>query len=156
MATLKERIRGDLTRAMKERDAVGVSTLRMALAAITNEEVAGDTARVLSDADVVSVLTREVRKRREASEAFDGAGRPELAAREQAEAAVLTGYLPAQLSDDELSELVAAAVATVAADTGAAPGPQQMGAVMKLVQPQIAGRADGSRVAAAVRSALSG
>src|SRR3954452_3803944 len=147
----KERLRADLTAAMKSRDELTAATIRMALTAVTNEEVAGKQARVLSDDEVITVLAREAKKRREAAEAFDGAGRPELAARERAELEVLTGYLPAQLSDDEISQLVAAAIA----ESGAA-GPQAMGQVMKVVQPQVAGRAEGGRVAAEVRRQLAG
>lgn len=154
MATLKERLRADLTTAMKQRATVEMATLRMALAAITTEEVAGDTARELTDAEVVTVLGREVRKRREAAEAFSGAGRAELAEREEAESAVLTGYLPAPLTDAELAELVTDAVARVTADTGTAPTMRQMGVVVKQVQQAAAGRAEGGRVAAVVRTVL--
>lgn len=147
--TLKDRLRTDLTGAIKNRDELRTATLRMALAAITNEEVAGKAARTLSDAETVTVLTREVKKRREAAEAFAGAGRAEQAAREQAEGEVLSQYLPAQLTDDELKALVADAIA----QTGAT-GPKSMGVVMKALTPKIAGRAEGGRVAAAVKSAL--
>ena len=148
---LKDRLHADLTTAMKARDELTAATLRMALTAITNEEVAGKQARQLSDDEVVKVLTREAKKRREAAEAFAGAGREELAARERAEGEVLAGYLPAQLGDDELAELVRAAVE----ETGAS-GPQAMGQVMKVVQPKVAGRAEGGRVAAEVRRQLGG
>jgi len=121
----------------------------MALTSITNEEVAGKTARVLTDEEVLRVLTREARKRREAAEAFGAAGRAEQAAAERAEGDVLAGYLPAQLGDDELARLVAAAIA----QTGAA-GPSGIGQVMKVVTPQVAGRADGARVAGEVRRQL--
>ncbi|MFC5140004.1 GatB/YqeY domain-containing protein [Actinomycetospora rhizophila] len=150
MSELKERLRSDLTTAMKARDEVRVSTIRMALSAINTEEVAGESHRELSDDEVVTVLGRESKKRRESAEAFDGAGRTELAERERAEQAVLTDYLPAQLSDEELTSLVAAAIT----ETGAA-GPQQMGQVMKVVQPQVAGRADGRRVSGEVKRQLS-
>jgi uncharacterized protein YqeY len=123
----------------------------MALTAVTNEEVAGKQARVLSDDEVLTVLTRESKKRREAAEAFDGAGRSELADRERAEGEVLAAYLPAQLSDEEIAELVAAAIA----EAGAA-DPKAMGQVMKVVQPRVAGRAEGGRVAAEVRRQLAG
>ena len=150
MAELKERLRADLNAAMRARDQVRMRTLRMALSSITNEEVAGASARQLSDEEVMKVLTREARKRREAAEAFGAAGRDDQAAAERAEGEVLAGYLPAQLSDDELSALVAAAIA----ETGAA-GVRGMGQVMKTLTPQIAGRADGARVAAEVRRRLS-
>jgi uncharacterized protein YqeY len=146
---LKERLRTDLTAAMKARDELRAATLRMALTAVTNEEVAGKQARVLSDDDVLAVLTREAKKRREAAEAFDNAGRAELASRERAEGEVLAGYLPAQLDDDELAELVRAAVAESGADN-----PKAMGQVMRVLQPQVAGRAEGGRVAAEVRRQL--
>lgn len=149
--TLKERLRTDLTAAIKGRDELRSAALRMALAAITNEEVSGATARTLSDAETVTVINREVKKRREAAEAFAGAGRAEQAARERAEGEVLSHYLPAQLTDDELSALVADAIA----ETGAA-GPKSMGLVMKALNPKIAGRAEGARVAGAVKAALGG
>lgn len=146
---LKEQLRSDLTTAMKSRDELRASTLRMALTAITTEEVAGKQARQLSDDEVVKVLTREAKKRREAAEAFSGAGREELAARERDEGEVLAAYLPAQLGDEELAALVRDAIE----QTGAS-GPQAMGQVMKVVQPQVAGRAEGGRVAAEVRRQL--
>ncbi|HEX2823876.1 MAG TPA: GatB/YqeY domain-containing protein [Streptosporangiaceae bacterium] len=149
MAELKERLRTDLTAAMRARDRVRMRTLRMALSSISNEEVAGASARDLSDDEVMKVLTREARKRREAAEAFGAAGRDDQAAAERAEGEVLAGYLPAQLDDDELSALVAAAIA----ETGAS-GRQGMGQVMKVLTPRIAGRADGARVAAEVRRRL--
>lgn len=149
--TIKDRLRTDLTAAIKGRDELRAAALRMALTAITNEEVAGAEARTLSDAETVTVITREVKKRREAAEAFAGAGRAEQAERERAEGVVLSHYLPAQLTDDELGALVVDAIA----ETGAV-GPRSMGLVMKALTPKIAGRADGGRVAAAVKSALAG
>ncbi|MBE7189308.1 GatB/YqeY domain-containing protein [Jatrophihabitans endophyticus] len=149
MTELKTQLHDDLNAAMKARDELTTATLRMALAAVTTEEVAGKQARQLSDDEVLRVLTREGKKRREAAEAFDAANRPELAQRERDEGAVLERYLPAQLSDAELTDLVAAAVA----ESGAS-GPQAMGAVMKLVQPRVAGRADGKRVSTEVRRQL--
>lgn len=148
---LKEQLQADLTVAMKGRDELTAATLRMALAAITTEEVAGKEARTLSDEDVVRVLQREVKKRREAAEAFEQGNRRELADRERAEGGVLEKYLPAQLSDEELTALVAEAIA----ETGAATQ-QQMGQVMKAIGPRVAGRAEGGRVAAEVRRQLSG
>ena len=152
---LKARLRTDLTAAMKARDTLTTGTLRMALAAITTAEVAGDTAKELSEPEVLAVLGKEVRKRNEAAEAFAGAGRAELADKEEAEAAVLTTYLPASLTDDELSTLVSAGVSAVAAETGAEVGPRQLGLVIKKVQAAAEGRADGKRIAAAVKQALS-
>jgi uncharacterized protein len=153
--TLKARLRSDLTSSMKARDALTTGTLRMALTAITNAEVAGSSARELSDAEVMAVLSKEVRKRAEAAEAFAGAGRSELAEKEQAEAAVLSGYLPAALTDDELQRLVDKAVADTAAASGSAPTMRQMGQVIKAVQAAASGRAEGARIAAAVKAALS-
>ena len=152
MTSMKDRLQGDLTTAMKARDEVGSSTLRMVLTAITNEEVSGKTARVLTDEDVVTVLGREAKKRKEAAEAYDAANRPELAARERAELVVIEGYLPEQLGEDDVRAIVEAAVAEVAA--GGATGGAAMGQVMKIVQPQVKGKADGGQVAAMVKSAL--
>jgi uncharacterized protein YqeY len=152
MNTLKSRLQDDLTAAIKERDELRSATLRMALAAITKEEVAGKAARELSDDEVQSVLTREAKKRREAAEAFAGGGRTEQAERERAEGEVLAEYLPKQLTDEELEALVGEAVAE--AQAGGAEGPRAMGAVMKIVNPKVAGRAEGGRVAAAVKKRL--
>jgi uncharacterized protein len=148
---LKARLRSDLNDAMRARDQVRLRTLRMALAAITNEEVAGAAARELRDDEIVKVLTREAKKRREAAEAFAAAGRAEQAAAERAEGEVLAGYLPRQLTDEEIRQVVAAAIT----ETGAA-GMPAMGQVMKVVTPRVAGRAEGSRVAAEVRRQLAG
>jgi uncharacterized protein YqeY len=147
--SLKERLQADLTAAMKSRDELRAATLRMALTAITTEEVSGKSARVLSDDEVLAVLTREGKKRREAATAFDAAGRTELADRERAEGEVLAAYLPVQLTDDELAEIVRAAVAEAGAKDAKA-----LGQVMRVVQPKVAGRADGGRVAAEVRRQL--
>jgi uncharacterized protein YqeY len=153
MAELKERLRADLTAAMKARDSLRSSTLRMVLTAITNAEVSGKQARELDDAQVVDVLATEMKKRREAATAFDDAGRQELADKERAEAEVITGYLPAQLSEEEISAIVADAVES----TGAAgQGMKAMGKVMGVVQPQVKGRADGAVVAAEVKRRLGG
>jgi len=149
MAELKERLRTDLSAAMRARDNLRMRTLRMALTAITNEEVAGKAARELSDDEVLKVLAREAKKRREAADAFGSAGRAEQAAAEQAEGEVLAGYLPAQLGDDELARIVA----EVLTETGEA-GLSSMGQVMKTVTPRVAGRAEGARVAAEVRRQL--
>ena len=139
MSTLKETLRADLTEAIRGRDAVVAATLRMALTAISTAEAAGTVHRELTDDDVLKVLAKEAKKRREA------------AAREEAELVVLEGYLPTQLTDEQIAALVAQAVA----QTGAT-GMPSLGLVMKAVQPLVAGRADGGRVAAAVRAALSG
>lgn len=147
--TLKETLHADLTDAMRARDELTLAVLRMALTAVTNEEVSGKQARELSDDEVLTVLRREIKKRREAAQAFADAGRADRSERELAEAGVLEAYLPAQLSDDELADIVRTSVAA-----SGATGPQQMGPVMKVVQPLVAGRADGSRVAAEVRRQL--
>src|ERR1700723_3828706 len=150
VAELKERLRADLNSAIRARDQVRMRTLRLVLTSITNEEVAGPSARELSDDEVVRVLTREAKKRREAADPFSAARRAAQAAAEVAEGEVLAGYLPAQLTDDELAALVDAAIA----ETGAS-GVSGLGQVMKTVTPRIAGRADGARVAAEVRRRLS-
>lgn len=149
MSDLKDRLRTDLTAAMKARDALRASTLRMTLTEVTNAEVAGTSARELSDAEVLEVLDREAKKRREAADAFEQAGRGELAGKERAEGEIIAEYLPAQLSDEELTAIVSSAV-----DEVGATGMKDMGKVMKVVQPQVKGRAEGGRVAAAVRSRL--
>jgi len=156
MAELKARLQADLTTAIKARESTRMAALRMALAALTTEEVAGDAARELSDDEVQKVLTREVKKRKEAAEAFAGAGRAERAQAEQDEAAVLTEYLPQQLTDGELETIVTQTVAEVTEQLGAAPGQRQMGQVMKAANAKIAGRAEGARVASSVRAKLQG
>jgi uncharacterized protein YqeY len=153
VSELKDRLRADLTTAIKARDEVRSSTLRMVLSAITNAEVAGKQARELSDDDVVGVLSTEAKKRREAATAFEDAGRGESAAKERAEAAVIADYLPAQLSEDEIKELVASTVASLGV---AGDGMRAMGRVMGALQPQVKGRADGAVVSAEVRRQLGG
>jgi uncharacterized protein YqeY len=149
VSDLKERLRADLTTAMKARDELRTATLRMVLSAISAEEVAGKEARELTDDEVQAVLRREAKKRREAAEAFGSAGRAEQAQREEAEGGVLAGYLPAQLDDADLAALVADVITT----TGAA-GMKDMGRVMGAATAAVAGRAEGSRVAAEVRRQL--
>ena len=151
MPTIKDQLRADLTAAMKARDKTRTRTLRMALTSISNEEVSGAAAHDLTDDQVVKILTREAKRRREAAAAFAEAGRDDQAAAERAEENALAGYLPAQLDDDELATMVADAIA----QTGAS-GPAGIGQVMKVLTPKLAGRADGSRVAALVRAKLSG
>jgi uncharacterized protein len=146
---LKDRLRADLTTAMKGRDELSTATLRMVLSAVSAEEVAGKEARELSDDEVQAVLRREAKKRREAAEAYAGAGRAEQADRERAEEGVIAGYLPAQLEDADLAAIVADVVTT----TGAT-GMKDMGKVMGAVQTHVAGRAEGGRVAAEVRRQL--
>jgi len=151
MSALKDRLRSDLTDAMKARDSLRSSVLRMALTAVTNAEVAGKQARELSDDDVLAVLTSEAKKRKEAAQAFDDGHRPELAEKERAEAVILADYLPEQLTEDEVRELVTAAVEQTGA---AAEGMKAMGKVMGVVTPQTRGRADGAFVAPEVRRQL--
>ncbi|MGH3823251.1 MAG: GatB/YqeY domain-containing protein [Pseudonocardiaceae bacterium] len=154
MAELKDRLRADLSTAIKSRSDITVATLRMALTAITTEEVAGAEARELSDDEVLAVLAREAKKRREAAEMFAAAGRAELATRERAEGDVLAHYLPTQLTDDELAALIAEALDDVAGQLGKPPGLGQLGLVMKAAKAQAAGRVEGKRLAAAVMATL--
>lgn len=147
--TLKDTLQTDLTAAMRAKDTVRTQTLRMALAAVRTSEVSGDAKHELTDDEVLGCITKEAKKRREAATAYDNAGRAELAGAERAELVVLEQYLPAQLSEQELTPMIAAAIQI----TGAS-GMSGMGQVMKALQPQIAGRADGAKVAAAVRAAL--
>lgn len=151
MSTLKEQLKADLTAAMRERDQVRAGTIRMALTAVTTEEVAGQEHRELSDDDVLKVLAKEAKKRREAAEAYTGAGRAELAATEQAELAILETYLPKPLDESELEAIVREAVAS-----SGATGMAQMGVAMKAANAAVAGRAEGGRVAAIVRRVLAG
>lgn len=151
MSALKDRLRTDLTAAIKARDEVRSSTLRMVLTAITNAEVAGKQAKELTDDDVLAVLTSEAKKRREAATAFTDGGRDEMAAKETAEAAVIADYLPEPLTEDEVVALVTAAIAETGA---AAEGMRAMGKVMGRVTPQVKGRADGAFVAAEVKRQL--
>ncbi|MEU2539263.1 GatB/YqeY domain-containing protein [Streptomyces iakyrus] len=154
MTTLKSKLQDDLNVAIKERDELRSSTLRLTLAAITKEEVAGKEKRVLSDDEVQKVIAREAKKRREAADAFAQGGRAEQAEREKAEGEVLATYLPQPLSDEQLQQIVAQAVEE--AKAAGAEGPRAMGAVMKIVNPKVAGQAEGGRVAAAVKKLLAG
>lgn len=151
MSDLKDRLRTDLTASMKARDALRSSTLRMLLSSITTAEVAGKAHRELSDDDVVGVLSTEAKKRREAADAYDGAGRADSADKERAEAAIIVDYLPAQLDESEIRDLV---TSTVAALGAAGDGMRAMGKVMGALAPQVKGRADGGLVAAEVRRQL--
>jgi hypothetical protein len=154
MTMLKSKLQEDLNTAIKERDELRSSTLRLTLTAITKEEVAGREKRDLSDDEVQKVITKEAKKRREAAEAFAQGGRAEQAEREKAEGEVLAAYLPKQLSDKELQQMVAEAVEEARA--AGAEGPRAMGQVMKIVNPKVAGRAEGGRVAAVVKQLLAG
>jgi uncharacterized protein YqeY len=151
MTDLKSKLRSDLTTAMKDRDELSTATLRMLLTAVTNEEVSGKSARELSDDEVLTVIGREAKKRREAAEAFETGGRAVQAQRERDEETVLARYLPTQLTDEELTSLVAQAITEVGATEA-----RQMGLVMKAVQPAAGGRADGKRISDEVRRQLTG
>ena len=148
---LKETLKSDLTEAIRSSDKVVSGTIRMVLTAITNEEVSGKEARVLTEDEIITVLSREAKKRREAAEEFAKANRPDKSAEEKAEGEVIARYLPAQLSEDDIKKMIAAAVAS----TGAA-GPGDMGKVMGAIKAQIAGKADGSLVSSLVKAALAG
>ncbi|GAA1747722.1 GatB/YqeY domain-containing protein [Aeromicrobium alkaliterrae] len=151
MSALKERLRSDLTTALKAREALTASTIRLVLAAISTAEVAGTQARELNDEEVLDIVVKEAKKRRESATAFDDGGRPEMAQKERDEAEILAAYLPAGLSDAEVAAIVTAAIE----QTGAAgEGMKAMGKVMGLVQPQVKGRADGGAVAAEVKRQL--
>ncbi|MER5309955.1 GatB/YqeY domain-containing protein [Streptomyces sp. NPDC002773] len=154
MTTLKEKLKADLNAAIRGRDELRSSTLRLTITAITKEEVAGKTKRELSDDEVQKVIAKEAKKRREAADAFAQGGRLESAEREKAEGVILDAYLPKQLSDEELDGIVAEAVEE--AKAAGAEGPRAMGAVMKIVNPKVVGQADGGRVAASVKKLLAG
>ena len=147
--SLKQTLQNDLTESIRGRDELTSATIRMLLTAITNEEVAGKEARTLTDTEIIAVLSREAKKRKEAAEAFAQGGRRDRADRELAEGGVIAQYLPEALSNEELNNMIAAAISASGVS-----GPSGMGAVMKILQPQVAGRADGGAVAAAVKAAL--
>ena len=147
--SIKEQLKKDLTEAIRGRDEITSGTIRMVLTAITNEEVAGKEARVLSDEEIITVLSREGKKRREAAEAFENAGRADKSALEKSEGEVIAKYLPAQLSEADIAAIIADAIASTGAQ-----GPGDMGKVMGAVKPKIAGKADGGLVSALVKAAL--
>jgi len=147
--SIKEQLKKDLTEAIRGRDEITSGTIRMVLTAITNEEVAGKEARVLSDEEVITVLSREAKKRREAAEAFENAGRADKSALEKSEGEDIAKYLPAQLSEADIAAIIAEAIASTGAQ-----GPGDMGKVMGAVKPKIAGKADGGLVSALVKAAL--
>ena len=149
MSELKSKLQHDLNDAIKSRNTVVAETIRMVLAAITNEEVAGKEKKELSDAEVITVLTREAKKRREAAEAFEQGGRADKAASERAEGEVIAGYLPAQLSEAEIKQLITETVSAVGAS-----GPADMGKVMGALKSKVAGKADGALVSSLVKEAL--
>jgi uncharacterized protein YqeY len=152
MSSLKDQIQNDLTDSIRAKDSLRSGTLRMVLSAITNEEVSGKEAKILTDQDLITVLNREAKKRKEASTAYVDAKRQDLADKEDAELAIIQNYLPEALSAEQLAQIIADAVSQVKA--AGQSGPSAMGAVMKIVTPQVTGRSDGGQVAAAVKSAL--
>jgi uncharacterized protein YqeY len=154
MAELTERLRADLTAAMKAQDKLRTATLRMLLSAIRNEEVAGRESRELSDSDVLKVLAKESKKRGEAAEIYTQNGRGELAANEHAEARIIDEYLPTPLTEAELADVADTAIAQIAEQTGERPTMRQMGQVMKAATAIAAGKADGARLSAAVKARL--
>ena len=147
--SLKEKLQSDLNAAIKSRSSVVAETIRMVLTAITNEEVAGKEKKELSDAEIITVLTREAKKRREAAEAFEAGGRADRAAAERAEGEVIAGYLPEQLSEDDIKKLIAETITAVGAT-----GPADMGKVMGALKAKVAGKADGALVSSLVKEAL--
>ena len=149
MSALKDKLQSDLNGAIKSRNTVVAETIRMVLSAITNEEVAGKEKRELSDAEVITVLTREAKKRREAAEAFENGGRADRAVAERAEGEVIAGYLPEQLSEDDIKKLIAETISAVGAT-----GPADMGKVMGGLKAKVAGKADGAMVSSLVKEAL--
>lgn len=154
MAELKDKLRADLTDAMKAQDKLRTGTLRMVLAAIQAEEVSGKQARELSDTEVIALLAKESKKRGEAAEIYTQNGRGELAANEHAEARIIDEYLPTPLNDAELADVADTAIAQVAEQIGERPGMRQMGQVMKAATAIAAGKADGARLSAAVKARL--
>lgn len=151
---IEKRLRADLTTSMKAKDALRTATLRMLLSAIGAEKVVGKEARELTDDDVLRVLAKESKKRGESAEIYTQNGRGELAATERAEAQIIDEYLPTPLTDAELADVADTAIAQVAEELGERPGMRQMGQVMKAATAIAAGKADGSRLSAAVRARL--
>ena len=149
--SLKEKLQTDLTSSMRNRDEVRSSTIRMILTSIKNEEVSGKEVRELNESELITVLSREAKKRREAAEAFDQAGAIDRAETERAEGAIIAEYLPKQLTEDEVKELIESAIKETGANS-----PAQMGLVMKNLQPKIAGKADGALVSSLVKASLAG
>ncbi|MFE7720842.1 GatB/YqeY domain-containing protein [Nocardia rhizosphaerihabitans] len=154
MSELKSQLRADMTAALKAKDTLRLSTLRMLLAAIQNAEVSGAQAKELSDAEVVSVLQKEAKKRNESAVIYEQNGRGELAANERAEEEIIEHYLPTQLTEAEVAQVADTAIAQVAEEIGERPGMKQMGQVMKAATALAEGKADGSRLSAAVKARL--
>ncbi|MFE1597064.1 GatB/YqeY domain-containing protein [Nocardia sp. NPDC058705] len=154
MSELKAKLRADMTTAMKAKDKLRLATLRMLLAAIQTSEVSGTEAHELSDNDVVALLQKEAKKRNEAAVIYEQNGRGELAANERAEEEIIEEYLPTQLNDAEVAQVADTAIAQVAEQLGERPGMRQMGQVMKAATVLADGKADGSRISAAVKARL--
>jgi uncharacterized protein YqeY len=154
MTELKDRLRADLTAAMKSQDKLRTATLRMLMTAVRNEELTGAESRELTDAEVLKVLAKESKKRGESAEIYTQNGRGELAATEHAEARIIDEYLPTPLTEAELADVADTAIAQVAEEIGERPSMRQMGQVMKAATAIAAGKADGSRISAAVKARL--
>ena len=150
--SLKDQIKLDQTEAMRSRDQLRLSTLRMVGAAIQYAEVAGDRAATLTDDQVMDVLRSEAKKRIEAADLFEQAGRAESALKERAELVLIQAYLPAAMSDADLATVVTEEVANAAA--GGAAGGKAVGAVIKAVRDRVGNLADGQRISSAVKAAL--
>ncbi len=149
--SLATQIEHDLKTAMKARDAEATATLRLVLAAMKNLRAEAGHGAELTDEEMIELLGREAKRRAEAAEAYDEAGREDLAGKERRELELLRSYLPAQLGDDELGEIVDEAIS----ETGAS-GPGDIGKVMGTLMPRVKGRADGKAVNALVRERLGG
>jgi uncharacterized protein YqeY len=152
VTTLKDRIKSDITEAMKAREEAKLSTLRMVLSALQNAEVAGDEAIVLTDDQAIAVLRSEAKKRAESAQIYADADRTDAATKERAEQAIIEAYLPAAMSDEDVAKIVAEEVANAAA--AGATGGKAMGAVVKAVRERVGASADGGKIAALVKSAL--
>ena len=152
MTTLKDRIKSDITEAMKAREEAKLSTLRMVLSALQNAEVAGDEAIVLTDDQAIAVLRSEAKKRAESAQIYADAGRTDAATKERSEQAIIEAYLPAAMSDEDVAKIVAEEVANAAA--AGATGGKAMGEVVKAVRERVGASADGGKIAALVKSAL--
>jgi hypothetical protein len=149
MATLRERIDADLKDAMRSKSELRTSVLRMLKSAIKYKEVEPGASGPLDEPAILQVIGTLIKQRRDSAEQFKAGGREDLAEKEQGEIAILQGYLPQQLTSEELDAEVQAAIASVGAK-----GPKDMGAVMKAVQPKVAGRAEGRAISEAVKTAL--
>ncbi|HEU4866548.1 MAG TPA: GatB/YqeY domain-containing protein [Actinomycetota bacterium] len=154
MTSLKERIREDLTAAMRARDETAKATLRSVITAISKAEVSGKQQSTLNDDQVIGVIRSELGKRKEAAEIYDKAGRDELAAQERSEAEILSTYMPEEIGDEALAAIVAEEVAN--ARNAGIEGPRAMGAVIKAVRERVGAAAEGSRISQVVKAALAG